>query len=55
MISAPRILAGLAAAAITAAVALTPATSSDASTTAGHKPPDIGARHGRPRPHHVIR
>jgi hypothetical protein len=55
MISAPRILAGLAAAAITAAVALTPTTSSDASSTAGHKPPDIGARHGHPHAQRVIR
>jgi hypothetical protein len=54
MISTPRILAGLAAAAVTAAVALTPTTSSDAST-AGHKRPDIGARHGHPHAHRVIR
>jgi hypothetical protein len=51
MISAPRILAGLAAAAVTAAVALTPTTSSDARDDAGHKRPDIGARHH----HRVIR
>ena len=51
MISAPRILAGLAAAAVTAAVALTPTTSSDARDDGGHKRPDIGARHY----HHVIR
>jgi hypothetical protein len=50
MISAPRILAGLTAAAVAVAVALTPATSSDAST-AGHKRPDIGARHGHPQKH----
>jgi hypothetical protein len=46
MTRAPRILAGLAAAAITATVALTPATPSDARDGAGHKRPDIGARHG---------
>ena len=51
MISAPRILAGLTAAAVAVAVALTPATSSDASNTAGHKRPDIGARHGHPQKH----
>jgi len=51
MTSASRILTGLAAAAVTAAVALTPTTSSDASNTAGHKRPDVGARHH----HRVIR
>jgi hypothetical protein len=51
MTRAPRILAGLAAAAITAAVVLTPATSSDARDGGGHKRPDIGARHG----HRTIR
>jgi hypothetical protein len=51
MTRAPRILAGLAVAAITAAIALTPTTSSDARDGAGHKRPDIGARHG----HRVIR
>ena len=50
MISAPRILAGLAAAGITAAIALTPTTSSNASDAAGHSP-DVGARHH----HRVIR
>jgi hypothetical protein len=51
MISAPRILAGLTAAAVAVAVALTPTTSSDARDGAGHKRPDIGARHH----HRVIR
>ncbi|HEX6618872.1 MAG TPA: hypothetical protein VF024_04400 [Solirubrobacteraceae bacterium] len=51
MTRAPRVVAGLAAAAITAAIALTPTTSSDARDAAGHKRPDIGARHG----HRVIR
>ena len=46
---APRILAGLAIAAMTATIALTPTTSSDARDGAGHKRPDIGARHGHPR------
>jgi hypothetical protein len=55
MISAPRILAGLAAAAITAAVVVATTPSSDASSTAGHKRPDIGARHGHPHKHHVVR
>jgi hypothetical protein len=45
MTRAPRIIAGLAVAAITAAIALTPA-SSDARDAGGHKRPDIGARHG---------
>jgi hypothetical protein len=45
MTRAPRILAGLAVAAMTATIALTP-TSSDARDGAGHKRPDIGARHG---------
>ena len=44
-----RMLAGLAAAAITGAIALTPAASSDARDTGGHKRPDIGARHGAGR------
>jgi hypothetical protein len=51
MTRAPRILAGLAVAAITAAIALTPPASSDARDHAGHRPPDIGARHG----HRAIR
>jgi hypothetical protein len=51
MTRAPRILAGLAVAAMTATIALTPATSSDARNGSGHKPPDIGARHG----HRTIR
>jgi hypothetical protein len=51
MISAPRILAGLAAAGITAAIALTPTTSSNANDAAGHQRPDVGARHH----HRVIR
>jgi hypothetical protein len=51
MTRAPRIVAGLAAAAIAAAVALTPTTSSDARNGGGHKRPDIGARHG----HRTIR
>jgi hypothetical protein len=50
MTRAPRILAGLALAAIIAAIALTPA-SSDARDGGGHKRPDIGARHG----HRTIR
>ena len=54
MTHASRILAGLAAAAVTAAVALTPTTSSDASDAAGYKRPDIGARHGHAHKH-VIR
>ncbi|HEX5899089.1 MAG TPA: hypothetical protein VFY32_06785 [Solirubrobacteraceae bacterium] len=52
MISAPRILAGLAAAGITAAIALTPTTSSNANDAAGHQRPDVGARHMQ---HRVIR
>jgi hypothetical protein len=51
MTRASRILAGLAVAAITATVALTPATSSGARDGGGHKRPDIGARHG----HRAIR
>jgi hypothetical protein len=51
MVRAPRILAGLAVAALTATIALTPTTSSDARNGAGHKRPDIGARHG----HRTIR
>ena len=51
MARAPRILAGLAVAALTATIALTPTTSSDARNGAGHKRPDIGARHG----HRTIR
>jgi hypothetical protein len=54
MIPAPRILAALAAAAIAAAVGLTTTPSSDASS-AGHKRPDIGARHGHPHKHRAIR
>ena len=46
MTRARRILAGLAVAAITATIALTPTPSSDARDGAGHKRPDIGARHG---------
>jgi hypothetical protein len=46
MTRASRILAGLAAAAIAATVALAPATSSDARDGGGHERPDIGARHG---------
>jgi hypothetical protein len=46
MTRAPRILAGLAVAAITAAIALTPAASSNARDGGAHKRPDIGARHG---------
>jgi hypothetical protein len=45
MISLPRILAALAAVGITAAIAVTNTTSSDARVDAGHKRPDIGARH----------
>ena len=45
MTRACRILAGLAVAAITAAIALAP-TTSDARDAGGHKRPDIGARHG---------
>jgi hypothetical protein len=41
----PRLFAGLAVAAITAAIALMPA-SSDARDGGAHKRPDIGARHG---------
>ncbi len=52
MLSAPRIIAGLAAAAITATIALTPTTSSDARDAAGHQRPDVGARHLQ---HRVIR
>jgi hypothetical protein len=51
MTPAPRILAGLAAAALTAVIALNPTTSSDARDGGGHKRPDIGARHG----HRTIR
>jgi len=51
MIRAPRILAALAVAAITTAIALTPPASSDARNGGGHKRPDIGARHG----HRTIR
>ena len=51
MTRAPRILAGLAAAAITVAIAVTPTTFSDARDGGGHKRPDIGARHG----HRTIR
>ena len=50
MISAPRILAVLAAAGVAAAIALTPTTFSDARDAAGPKRPDVGARHG-----HAIR
>ncbi len=46
-----RILAGLAVAAMTATIALTPTSSSDARDGGGHKRPDIGARHG----HRTIR
>jgi hypothetical protein len=46
MTRASRILAGLTAAAIAVAVAVTPAASSDARDNGGHRPPDIGARHG---------
>ena len=51
MSRARRTIAGLAVAAITAAIALTPTTSSDARDGGGHKRPDVGARHG----HRVIR
>ena len=51
MTRARRILAGLAVAAMTATIALTPTTSSDARDGGGHKRPDIGARHG----HRTIR
>jgi hypothetical protein len=51
MTPASRLLAGLAAAAITVAIAVTPTTSSDARDGGGHKRPDIGARHG----HRTIR
>jgi hypothetical protein len=44
MTRASRIIAALAVAAITTAIALTP--SSDARDGGGHKRPDIGARHG---------
>lgn len=50
MISAVRIIAGLTAAGITAAIALTPTTSSDAKNAPGHRP-DVGAR----QHHRVIR
>jgi hypothetical protein len=46
MTRASRILTGLAIAAMTAVIALTPAASSDARNGGGHKRPDIGARHG---------
>jgi hypothetical protein len=46
MTRASRILAALAVAALTATIALTPTTSSDARDGGGHKRPDIGARHG---------
>jgi hypothetical protein len=46
-----RILAGLAVAAMTATIALTPTSSSDARDGGGHRRPDIGARHG----HRTIR
>lgn len=52
MLSAQRILAGLAAAGITAAIALTPTTSSDARDAASQHGPDVGARHMQ---HRVIR
>jgi hypothetical protein len=51
MTPASRLLAGLAAAAITVAIAVTPTTSSDARDGGGDKRPDIGARHG----HRTIR
>ena len=51
MTPASRILAGLTAAAVAVALALTPAASSDARDSVGHKRPDIGARHG----HRTIR
>ena len=51
MISALRILGGLTAAGITAAIALTPTTSSDASKASSQHRPDVGARHH----HRVIR
>jgi hypothetical protein len=41
------VIAALAAAALTAAIALTPTMSSDARDGGGHKRPDIGARHHR--------
>jgi hypothetical protein len=46
MTPAPRILAGLATAAVAVALALAPAASSDARDSGGHKRPHIGARHG---------
>jgi hypothetical protein len=45
MTRAPRILAVLAVAAISATIALAP-TTSDARDGSAHKRPDIGARHG---------
>ena len=51
MLSAPRILAALAAAGVTAAIALTPTTSLDASGAPDHQRSDVGARHH----HRVIR
>ncbi|MGZ4279321.1 MAG: hypothetical protein ACXVFT_28105 [Solirubrobacteraceae bacterium] len=51
MSRARRIIAALAVAGVTAAIALTPTTSSDARDGGGQKRPDIGARHG----HRVIR
>jgi hypothetical protein len=51
MTPASRILAGLTAAVVAVALALAPATSSDARDSGGHKRPDIGARHG----HRTIR
>ena len=51
MISAQRVVAALAAAAVAAAIAFSPTSDSDAfDAKAGPKRPDVGARHG-----HAIR
>ena len=52
MLTAPRVIAALAAAGVTAAIALTPTTASDAKDAAHHQRPDVGARHVQ---HRVIR
>ena len=51
MTPARRILAGFTAAAIAAAVALTPTTSRTPATAGATSAPDVGARHG----HRIIR